>query len=378
MISAVDHHFLLDPSVHLDRVVDADPEHHREATDGHDRQWDAEVARDSERPDDTDDDDAEREEAPAHAEEHEQDQRHDPDGDRPEGEHPAGEVVVDVLQQHRRTGGDDRRVVELQRLGPVLYEHGCLALVFDRRVPTEARHELGVAIGREVREERLADVPLVVMEQELHVRGVVERAFRDRDRVDPGQGLGGVLVAGRRTLHAGVPGQAGDEDLARDSLGRVTGRAADQGVVELHRRERRDHVGDLWVGAQLLLDALPLRDVLRGEELRDVVTRLHGHEREHRLTAEELLVLDVVLVDLVAAVQVAVLAGGELQVRDAVAQAHGEDRAGREHDDPVLAEVQPEPAPELVHRLPPSRDGSWLNPDATVRGGCRPTRAFSP
>ena len=46
----VDHHLLLDARVHLDRVVDAHAEHHREAGDGDDRQRDAEVAGQAEGP----------------------------------------------------------------------------------------------------------------------------------------------------------------------------------------------------------------------------------------------------------------------------------------------------------------------------------------
>ena len=46
----VDDHLLLDPGVHLDRVVDADAQHHRQAGDGDERQGDAEVARPGRRP----------------------------------------------------------------------------------------------------------------------------------------------------------------------------------------------------------------------------------------------------------------------------------------------------------------------------------------
>ena len=56
VFGAVEDRFLLDARVHLDRVVDADAEHHRQARDGDDRERDAEVAREPERPDDTDED----------------------------------------------------------------------------------------------------------------------------------------------------------------------------------------------------------------------------------------------------------------------------------------------------------------------------------
>ena len=87
----------------------------------------------------------------------------------------------------------------------------------------------------------------------------------------------------------------------------------------------------------------------------DGVTLVHRHERQHRLAAEQVLVRDAVLVDLVALVEVAVLAGGELELGDAVAEPDGQHRADREDDDPVLPEVEPQPGPELVHGVVPHR-----------------------
>ena len=95
---AVDDDLLLDAGVHLDRVVDADAEHDREPRDRDDGQWDAEVSEDAERPQHADHHDPEREEPPADAEEQEQDQRHHGQREGAQGEHPAGQVVVDVLQ----------------------------------------------------------------------------------------------------------------------------------------------------------------------------------------------------------------------------------------------------------------------------------------
>ena len=72
-VGPVDHDLFLDARVHLDRVVDADTEHHRQPGDRDDRERDAEIARDAERPDDADQHDAERQQPPAHVEQHEQD-----------------------------------------------------------------------------------------------------------------------------------------------------------------------------------------------------------------------------------------------------------------------------------------------------------------
>ena len=99
VLAAVEDRFLLDARVHLDRVVDADAEHHREARDRDDRERDAEVAGEAERPHDADEDHEQRQQAPPHVEQHEQDHDHDRDRDAAEREHPAAQVVVDVLQQ---------------------------------------------------------------------------------------------------------------------------------------------------------------------------------------------------------------------------------------------------------------------------------------
>ena len=89
VLRAVDDHLLLDARVHLDRVVDAHAEHHRQAGDGDDRERDAEVAGQAEGPDDADEDDAERQQPPAHVEGDQQDDHHQADGDGAEHEHAA-------------------------------------------------------------------------------------------------------------------------------------------------------------------------------------------------------------------------------------------------------------------------------------------------
>ena len=106
-----------------------------------------------------------------------------------------------------------------------------------------------------------------------------------------------------------------EQDLARDALGRVAVGLRHERVVELQRGERASRRSTTSpLSRSCLLDRLPLRDVLGREELGDGVTLVHRDEREHGLAAEEVLVGDVVLVDLVALVEVAVLAGRELEV----------------------------------------------------------------
>ena len=76
---------------------------------------DAEVAGEPERPDEADDHDAERQQAPADVEEQHEDDRHQHDGDGAEGQEAALEVVVDVLEQHRRARREDRCMLDVAR-----------------------------------------------------------------------------------------------------------------------------------------------------------------------------------------------------------------------------------------------------------------------
>ncbi len=148
MLGAVDDHLFLDARVHLDRVVDADAEHHGQPGDRHDRERDAEVAGEAERPDDADEDDAQRQQSPSHVEQHEEDHDHDRDGDGAEREHAAAQVVVDVLQQDRRTGRHGRRVVELQLVGFALRLRRGRAFLVERLVAEQTRDHLRVRGSR--------------------------------------------------------------------------------------------------------------------------------------------------------------------------------------------------------------------------------------
>ena len=60
-------------------------------------------------------------------------------------------------------------------------EVGSLPLVLDRLVPDESGDHLGVAIVDEERSQRLADLALVVVDQEVGVRRVVEHSLFRRD-----------------------------------------------------------------------------------------------------------------------------------------------------------------------------------------------------
>ena len=221
MCLAIDHHLFLDARVHLDRVVDPYAEHHGEAGDRDDRQRYPEVTGEPERPHDADEDHGQGEQSPAHVEEHEQDHDHDGDGDRAERQHAAREVVVDVLEQHRRAGRDVSRVGELEVLSSCddLVRRGAFGR--DRRVADEARHHLRVRVVDDERAQPLANLSLVVVQEEVDPRRVVERAFGLRHRVQPLQRGRRVRVPRRLTLGGRVPSRRAEERLARDALGRI-------------------------------------------------------------------------------------------------------------------------------------------------------------
>ena len=79
------------------------------------------------------------------------------------------------------------------------------------------------------------------------------------------------------------------------------------------------------------------------EQLGDRVSFVHRDQPEHRLAAEQLLVGDVVDVDLVVCVEVAVLPGGEFEAGDAVAEGEREDQADEGDETGALAEFDRQP-----------------------------------
>jgi hypothetical protein len=105
------------------------------------------------------------------------------------------------------------------------------------------------------------------------------------------------------------------------------------------------------------------------EQLVDGVPGVHRDDRQHRLAAEQVLVRDVVLEDLVGLVEVAVLAGRELQLRDPEDHDDGDGDADEDDDNGVLAQQDGEPGPEPLHRDPSVRP-----PDVLARPYCTFTR----
>ena len=225
VVGAIEDHLLLDAGVQLDGVVDPDAEHHGQPGDRHDRQRDAEVAGEPERPHDADEDHGERQQAPSDVEEHEQDQRHDRHGDAAEHEHPAAQVVVDVVEEDRRTGGGDGGVRERELVHALLRRHGERALVVDRQVAGEAHDDRRVALVVEERPLRAADRPGVVEQQEVDPVGVVERALVGGDRAGAFERARRVGLARRRLVAAGLGGGEGAQrDRSGDAARRVAAR----------------------------------------------------------------------------------------------------------------------------------------------------------
>ena len=354
VVGSVEDDLLLHAGVHLDRVVDADAEQHGQAGDGDDRQRDAEVAGEAEGPDDAEEDHGHRQQAPADVEEDEEDQDHDPDGDGAQGEHPAPQVVVDVPQEDRGAGRDHGRVRERELGRLVLHELGGGALGLDVLVAGQADDDLGVLGVGEEGAQRDADVALVVEEEEVDPLGVVQRPLL--------LGYGGQPLEGH--LSVSGPGlslrraflflpERPYERGARDAVGRVAVVAGHEGVVELERGQRGDDAVGLAALGQGVVEVGELLDAIRGEELGHGVALVHRDHGEHGLAAEQVLVGDAVLVDLIGLVEVAVLAGGELELVDARAEHQGDQADDDADDDCVLAQLDGESRPEPLHAFPP-------------------------
>ena len=79
------------------------------------------------------------------------------------------------------------------------------------------------------------------------------------------------------------------------------------------------------------------------EQLVDGVAVIHRDQPEHRLATEEVLVGDVLDVDLVVLVEVAVLPGGELETGDPEAEDEGEDQSDEGDQSGPLAQLDGQP-----------------------------------
>ena len=179
-----------------------------------------------------------------------------------------------------------------------------------------------VRVVGEERPQRLADLALVVVQQELHLLRVVEGLLVRRDGQQPRRGVRQVGGAGLRA--GGVAGRLG---LGLRPAVRALGATASNTVPPSGALTRlaenssavtgRSRPARRSTSLSSLVTLVEGRVALGGEDRVDRLAVLHGDDRQHGLAAEELLVGDVVLVDHVVLVQVAVLAGGELELGDA-------------------------------------------------------------
>ena len=221
------------------------------------------------------------------------------------------------------------------------------------RLPGSRTTIWALRLVREERPQRLADLALVVVEQEVVPRLVADHPV-----------LGGIAFT-RSSVSADdwrcgppCPPRVGSRSVAPSRIWAATPSTTfpDGGqhevVGELQRGERGDDAEDL-VAALLLdlgLDRPPTASTASGvKRSASVLALAQGDERDHRLAAEQVLVGDAVLVDVLVLVEVAVLAGGELELGDAEAEHDRDQQPDDRHDAGALAEVEAEPGPVLLH-----------------------------
>ena len=160
------------------------------------------------------------------------------------------------------------------------------------------------------------------------------------------------FARGRRR-RAGLLLRLGREQrLRRDAVGRVAVGAAHQRIGEAEGGERAHHRLHLATGLHRVVEVLQLLRAVTGEELVDRVTGLHRDDGQHRLSTEQVLVDDVVLVDLLVGVEVAVLTGGEVELRDPEPEPDRDEQSDDGHPDRVLAELHRDVRPEPLHPTP--------------------------
>ncbi len=357
MVLAIEHHLLLDAVVDLDGEVDPHPDEDRQTRDGDQREWDAQVADQPERPDHADEHGQQREQAPADLEQQEEHHGHDREGQETELQHALLQVVVDLLQVDRRAGRERRGALDLERLGHREDRIGTGRQVVEAEVAAEHHAAHGGRSVGERRQQRGPDhgliggrrdhavgerVPLVRVEQELDPGRIGQIALAHTAQARQAErDVGLTQCLGRRIgLPPGGRDQRGGARAGRDGLA-----PDDRG----ERREDRRHLGDR---SEVGLELFEPLDVGRGEQVVDGATLVHREQQDCCLTAEGVLIADVVDRHLGAGVQVAVLAGGELQ---SCQTRHHRTRDGRDrdrHQVPPLAERTPEPPPPSIHDCP--------------------------
>ena len=243
-----------------------------------------------------------------------------------EGEHAAAQVVVDVLEQHRRAGRHRRRVreVQLRRPRAARAPTPCPRSSIDC-VAGEPRDDLRV---RRVEEERSGapsgSRPGCRRAGTSPTRGCRACAASSGIAVEPLQRRRprpSVRAVGLRASRASPWPARRAAPCRRCSLvGLPSGLDTSESENSQRSVSGRDDASTSPLRVSVSWKCVNCCAAVGGEQLVDGVARVHRDDGEHRLAAEQALVGDVVLVDLVALVEVAVLAGGELELRDAEAE----------------------------------------------------------
>ena len=369
----------------LNGEVDPETDQDRQTRDRDQRQVDAEQRNNREGPDHTDQHSEERQQPPADLEDQGEHDGHHHERGQTQGDHPALEVVVDLLEVHGRPGDGEVEAVQLEvvedgkdRVGGVglLIEVGVAGE--DHAADRDTVRGAAVDVG-ERRPQRTTDLQLVASgrfravptfvakDQQVVIGRVADDPVVARDRGQTGECGSDVGLASLAVL--GVAGLRRQQRVGADAAG-------DEVVRKCQRDVRGDDSVHIVDRAEFVGDRLQRFEVRPAEQVGDVVTLAGGEQQDDRLASEVVLEIDIVDRNLRIRVEVTVLAGREVHARKADGgQHHRERHQCRRHQLPFLPELPPEPTPQTIHRHSPiprqTRLGTWRR--FRCRSGFDPT-----
>ena len=223
MLVVIEHDLFLDPVVDLNGEVDPETDQDRQTRDRDQRQIDTEQRNNRERPDHTDQHSEQRQQPPADLEDQGEHNGHHHERGQTQGDHPALQIVVDLLEIHGRPGDGEVEAVQLE-----VVEDG---------------------------KDRVGGVGLLI---EVGVAG--EDHAADRDTVRRGRRRWGTSTAANdgsaarreREVHAVPTFVAKDQQV-------VIGRVADDPVVARDRGQTGECSGDIGLATLAVLGVAGLR-----------------------------------------------------------------------------------------------------------------------
>ncbi len=326
VLVVVEQHLLLDPVVDLDREVDPEPDQDREPGDRHQREVDPDQTEQREAPQHTDQHRQQREQPPADLEDQPQHDRHHDDRDQAEPQHPALEVVVDLLEVDRRAGHRELEPIELDALQVLEHLLGADRLLVEAGVAEQDHASDGGLLVGEGRRQREPDVallvggsdrrpvgvdrePVVAEDQQLVPRRIADLAVLG-DGVVAGEADRGVGTAGVGTVRVVLEGRASSALAAGPNSSAPISASLKVSAVS---GETTDSTSSI-VSSRSLICCI-VGEVVAGEQVGHVGRFVgRGEEQDHGFAAEVVLELAVVDRDLRVGVEVAVLTGGELDL----------------------------------------------------------------